>query len=88
MDIHVKVEKPEYLILSQRAEELGLQIGHYCARVIRASLEPDPKDEIIDELKKHIREQDIDFKEIQELYKDEVKARVQRVNTDKEKEPE
>ena len=44
MDIHIVVEKPEYMILSEQAAALELQIGHYCTRLLRAHL-ADNRDE-------------------------------------------
>ncbi len=38
MDIHIVVEKPEYMILSEQAAKAGKQIGHYCTRILRAHL--------------------------------------------------
>ena len=53
MDIHIVVEKPEYMILSERAAALELQIGHYCARLVRASLQ---EQQAIDEYKDQLKE--------------------------------
>ena len=63
MDIHIVVEKPEYMILSERAAELKLQIGHYCTRLVRQSLE---EETITQEYEKQIKKLKAKISELSE----------------------